>query len=597
MRSEIHKFPTFIFLFLISITLISGSYIFFYIRSLEESVPVTSINQYRYLSSTLTLLTNLSTDMEVAMVNPSLERVEQARYCVIKTISFVDLIEENFNGKIPENLLPLLNELEILLSAFKQLTNGEGEFDQTTATVMHNRLEYVITEFQAFVVRMNDTALINLEKQVRNVEILSQSVTIALLLIFVSASAMTYFILLQRKMIQTIEGAVEEASLANSAKSEFLANMSHEIRTPMNAIIGFTELLYLEENNPEKKDKLRMIKASGNNLLLLINDILDFSKIEAGKIDIENKDFNLKESLNYLHSMFLSKIEDKGLDFSINTDKSVPEIVYGDEHRIIQILTNIIGNAIKFTKRGGIVIDCNYYDGKVTIKVSDTGIGIPDNKLEHIFSAFGQAESFTTRKFGGTGLGLAISRQLALLLEGTLTAKSRTGYGSVFTLELPLPEITKNPETHKELSHKTKDIISEESEIASAAVEDSYRILLAEDNRINQMLVKAILKSMDYVCDIAENGKIALDKLSLNHYDLLLLDMQMPVMDGMETIKHIRANENHKNLHVIALTANAMAGDAENYINAGCDDYISKPVDTELLKRKVIKYLGEDLQK
>ena len=594
METKTYKFSVFLFTAILVISLISGAYMLLRFRSLEKSIPVTSVSQYRHLASVLNLLTTLSTDIELTIVDYTPVRVEKTRFQLSKTFSFTNQIKESFNNQISEDLFPLLNELDTLLSVFKQLTDSKHEFDKTRAMLMHNRLKYLIIEFQDFVLRMNDNAIINLGKQVRNVEILQRSMIAAFLLVFISAAVMTYLVFVQRRMLSAIESAVEEASLANQAKSNFLANMSHEIRTPMNAIIGFTELLFMEEENPEKKDKLRMIKTSGNNLLILINDILDFSKIEAGKIDIENKSFNLKTSFNYLYSMFQTKVEDNGLKFDIDIDKSVPELVNGDEHRIIQILTNIIGNALKFTKRGSITIKSNYLDGKVIIKIVDTGMGIPTNKLEHIFSAFGQAESSTDRKFGGTGLGLAISRQLAELMDGSLTAGSSPGKGSVFTLELPLSEVMDDPEVHKEIPLETKNLIDEEHEKSLTAVDTPYRILLAEDNKINQMLVKAILKSMDLKCDIAENGRIAIDKLAMDHYNLLLLDIQMPVMDGLETIKYIREDENLKDLYVIALTANAMVEDTDKYINAGCNDYLSKPIDRVLFQEKILKIVEKN---
>ena len=381
------------------------------------------------------------------------------------------------------------------------------------------------------------------------------------------------------------------AEEAYKAKSEFLANMSHEIRTPMNAIIGFTELLYSYEDNSDKKGQLGMIKASGQSLLTLINDILDFSKIEAGRIDIVNRSFSLRASLDYFYSMYKRKADEKGLEYSINIDDSVPEYVLGDEHRIIQILTNIIGNALKFTKDGSITIDLSYADGIAEINITDTGIGISDNKLDHIFSAFIQADSSTERNFGGTGLGLAISKQLTELIGGDLTVRSELGIGSVFTLNIPLPNIDNNSKPFSGLEiTRDKDDTVKKTEDIEKKVTSQHRILVAEDNKMNQALIKALLQDFGYKCDIAENGRIALDKLNTRNYDLLLLDIQMPVMDGLETIKSIRENDNLKKLYVIALTANAFVGDFEKYINAGCNDYISKPIDREVLKSKVLEF-------
>ena len=400
--------------------------------------------------------------------------------------------------------------------------------------------------------------------------------------------------------LKVIENDLKKSKIiaeeANKAKSDFLANMSHEIRTPMNAIIGFTELLYDKEDNFEKKSKLGMIKTSGQNLLALINDILDFSKIEAGKIDIENKNFSLRSSMDNLYSMCKRKADEKSLDYNINIDKSVPEYVFGDEHRIIQILTNIIGNALKFTKDGSITIDLSYENGIAVIKIADTGIGIPEDKQEHIFSAFIQADSSTERNFGGTGLGLAISRQLVELLGGTLAVSSTVGVGSVFILKFPLPEMDKKDKNlHSSgVSYKNPKVVENPEEYDIKSISE-HKILVAEDNKINQALIKAMMKDLGYECEIAENGRVAIDKLKSQQYDLLFLDIQMPVMDGLETIKYIRENKDLKELYVIALTANALAGDADKYIKAGCNDYVSKPVDREVLKNKVTKIFGASL--
>ncbi len=242
-----------------------------------------------------------------------------------------------------------------------------------------------------------------------------------------------------KRLHNDLTTAKELAEVSNRAKSEFLANMSHEIRTPMNAIIGFTDILYAEEIDGGKREKLEIIRTSGRNLLSLLNDILDFSKIESGKVEIINDEFSLTDTLEHVCALFRRKAEKKGLSFSLLTEGEIPDPVYGDAHRITQILTNLIGNAVKFTDKGGITVRCVYEDEKAVIRVEDTGIGIPEDKRNVIFSSFTQADSSTERKYGGTGLGLAISKSFAELMGGTLSVESRVGVGSVFILELPLP--------------------------------------------------------------------------------------------------------------------------------------------------------------
>ncbi len=398
----------------------------------------------------------------------------------------------------------------------------------------------------------------------------------------------------KRKLLEkNLKIAKEEAESANRIKSEFLANMSHEIRTPLNAILGFSDILYDQEEDFEKKELLDIIKKAGKGLLALINDILDFSRIEAGKIDIEKINFSLASLINHMEHMFAVKAKEKKLSFRVIVDKSVPGIVVGDEHRTSQIILNLLGNAFKFIEKGSITLFCEYSAQRAVISVSDSGIGITEEKLETVFSAFSQADFSTVRQYGGTGLGLAISRQLAELMGGSLTVDSRPGEGSVFTLELPLPEFIEDFVELEELPPEVKELIGKTAGKSRSRVEVFYRILLAEDNKINQMLVKTVLKSMDLECDIAENGRIALDMLAQSQYDLLLLDIQMPVMDGLETIKHIRNDKKLKNLYVIALTANAMAGDAEKYIKAGCDDYLSKPIDRDLFYGKIKNFVQD----
>ncbi|MCW3102174.1 MAG: sensor hybrid histidine kinase [Bacteroidetes bacterium] len=378
------------------------------------------------------------------------------------------------------------------------------------------------------------------------------------------------------------EDATRIAEVAMNAKQQFLSNMSHEIRTPMNAIIGFTKVLLKTEMTDKQMEYLSAIKDSGEALTVLINDILDLAKVDSGKMTFEQIPFKMETSLAAMLHLFEIKILEKNLELIRIYDKNIPEVLIGDPVRLHQIVLNLVSNAVKFTSAGKItvgvkILDEDHEHVNIEFAISDTGIGISEDKIETVFEVFQQASSGTSRLYGGTGLGLAIVKQLVEPQGGTVSVRSKVNEGTTFSVVLPFKKTLEKA-------------IADDNVKEACAETENIRVLVVEDIPLNQLLMKTILNEYGFENDVASNGRIAIEKLKGNVYDIILMDLQMPEMNGFETTEYIRNKLNSK-IPIIALTADVTTVDLAKCRSVGMNDYLSKPVDDKLLYSKIIEFV------
>ena len=442
---------------------------------------------------------------------------------------------------------------------------GEGRFEPIQVSHTADEIEYLGKSFN----RMIEALAVSQEEIRQHQELLEDRI---------------------RQRTEELEKAMHSALAASQAKSEFLANTSHELRTPMNGLLGMIDLVLDSGLAGEQREQLETAQRCAYSLLGLLNDILDLSKIDAGKMLLEKIPFDIRAVAEDCVKSYAAKAGQKRIDLQFQADPSAPREVLGDPLRVRQIVANLVSNSVKFTDRGWVrvaISSAERADGRIDVKfqVSDTGPGIPADKLPAIFEKFTQADGSITRKYGGTGLGLAITRRLVDLQGGEIQVESEVGKGSMFTVTLPCEPA---PETSAELAPQNRQAASPAPAAAAGA-----RLLLVEDNVVNQKVVLAILRKKGYRIDVANDGREALNKLEVDDgYGLILMDVQMPVLDGLETTRAIRRNPKWERLPIIAMTAHAMSGDKERCLQSGMDAYISKPVQPSHLIATIEKHLA-----
>ena len=387
--------------------------------------------------------------------------------------------------------------------------------------------------------------------------------------------------------------ARDAADAANRAKSGFLAVMSHEIRTPLNGVLGMAQLLLKKQLPDDEREMVSIINSSGETLLTILNDLLDLAKIEAGRLDLEDIPFDITELGRSVHNAFSAVAAKKELELTLSVNVDACGMYSGDPTRLRQILNNLVSNALKFTEAGQVVVDVSRLDGDMIVAVRDSGIGLTADQVDRLFERFSQAESSTTRRFGGTGLGLAICQELAQLMGGSITVESAVGAGTTFKLRIPMTWLGVD---------ETAVAAGAGHQEASNLEMGRIRVLAAEDNSVNQLVLRSMLMAMGIDVTIVGNGLEALDALKEDVFDVVLMDIQMPVMDGVAAVTELRRRERTLGLRrtpVIALTANAMTHQTTSYLSAGMDATVEKPIQIEKLIRalaQVVEGETEDTQ-
>lgn len=502
-----------------------------------------------------------------------------------------DLKAERYINRLDELAKDKLRTKDALVREFEK----SGHMDDTSV-ISNPRARVVSNEITLYTRRIYDSRqrlMIDLSKSVedsgRNARLWG---SVMIMLIVCSACSWFWFIIgrikQQNRLILQLDASEKKAREAALVKENFMANMSHEIRTPLNSILGFTNLLKTRKLETEPREFVSAIQKAGENLLTIINDILDLSKIEAGMMRIENNVFSIRGLVHSIQTLFAERVREKQLQLIAEIDEEVPDTLIGDATRLTQIFVNLIGNAIKFTEKGHILIHIysKQREGDVMemgVAVSDTGIGIDKGKVNGIFDRFHQAEDSTTRNYGGTGLGLSIVKDLLVLQHGDIEVDSQPGQGTTFRFHIPYH--VSDEQVHTILTDKGVNL---QNRYNAAEI----RLLVVDDNEMNQSLMKHLLNDWNLSYDIAGDGSTALELLKAKHYDMVLMDIQMPVMDGYTTTQYIR-QQLLMDIPVIAMTAHALAGEREKCLSHGMNEYLSKPINEQQLYNFILKFTGK----
>jgi signal transduction histidine kinase/ActR/RegA family two-component response regulator len=490
--------------------------------------------------------------------------------------------------KLADEKLVLKN---LILDAYRR---GQGISPDSFRAIMKRRYSILdVNQFSRRIYTSRQQLLDSLSLSINSSGRRAQRWNVVMILIVVISGAILFWYIISRMrrqnlLIQQLDASEKKLREVSLVKENFMANMSHEIRTPMNAILGFTNLMKTRNSDPKLEEFIEAIRSSGDSLLTIINDILDISKIEAGMMRIESTIFDVRGVIHSVQTMFAGKMQEKGLDFTISVDELIPVELSGDPTRLTQILSNMIGNAVKFTSKGAIriIVDDKGREGnriRLGFAISDTGIGIAKEKLADIFDRFRQAEDSITRNYGGTGLGLAIAKDLISLQGGEIAVESQQGKGTTFGFTIPY-EIARGPASAPAIAAST----------GAGYVDYAHiRVLVVEDNEMNQSLLRHLLTGWKLSFDMVRNGIEALQKLRTATFDLVLMDVQMPGMDGYTATREIRTKLKLRT-PVLAMTAHAFPGEREKCLSYGMNEYIAKPINEKELFGLMARLTGMD---